>query len=156
MVSRNIVEVVEGLVSPVLEQEGLELVDVTFGREGRRWVLRIFIDKPGGVTLDDCAWVSHRIEDLIEVEEVISQRYYLEISSPGLDRVLKKERDFQRFAGKWARVRIREPMEGRRNFKGRILGCEQGMLDLEDSEGRRFRFPLGEIEKARLDFREEP
>ena len=112
----------------------------------------MFIDKPGGVSLDDCAFISHQIEDLIEVEDVIPQRYFLEVSSPGLDRVLKKEADFQRFSGEKARVKTREALDGRRNFKGRILRCEQGVLEMEDTEGQRFTFSLREIEKARLEY----
>jgi ribosome maturation factor RimP len=143
---------IEDLIQPVLARNRMELVDVLYRLEARRWVLRIFIDKPGGVNLDDCAFISHQIEDLIEVEDVIPQRYFLEVSSPGLDRVLKKEADFQRFCGQKARVKTREALAGRRNFKGRIIRCEQGVLELEDSEGRRFAFCLQEIEKARLEY----
>ena len=104
------------------------------------------------VNLDDCAFISHQIEDLIEVEDVIPQRYFLEVSSPGLDRVLKKEADFQRFCGEKASVKTREALAGRRNFKGRIVRCEQRVLELEDAGGERFEFSLDEIEKARLEY----
>ncbi len=141
---------VEGLVAPILERSEMELVDVVYRLESGRWVLRLFIDKPGGVNLDDCAFISHQVEDLIEVEDIIPQRYFLEVSSPGLDRVLKKERDFQRFCGEKASVRTRMARAGRRNFKGRIVRCEEGVLELEDTEGYRFQFQLHEIETARL------
>ena len=143
---------VENLIGPVLVRNRMELVDVMYRLEAGRWVLRVFIDKVGGVNVDDCAFLSHQIEDLIEVEEVIPQRYFLEVSSPGLDRVLKKEGDFQRFCGEKARVKTREPLDGRRNFKGRIVRCDQGVLELEDGEGERFKFSLDEIEKARLEY----
>jgi ribosome maturation factor RimP len=143
---------VERLISPILARNQMELVDVTYRLEGGRWVLRVFMDKPGGVNLQDCAFISHQIEDLIEVEDIIPQRYFLEVSSPGLDRVLKKEADFQRFCGEMAKVKTRDAVEGRRNFKARILRCEQGVLEVEDTEGRRFAFSLDEIEKARLEF----
>jgi ribosome maturation factor RimP len=150
---RKIVERdIEDLTRPILERNGMELVDVTYRLESGRWVLRVFIDKPGGVNLDDCAFISHQIEDLIEVDDVIPQRYFLEVSSPGLDRVLKKEADFQRFCGEKASVKTREALAGRRNFKGRILRCEQGVLEMEDTEGARFEFSLDEIEKARLEY----
>ena len=150
---RKIVERdIEGLIGPILVRNEMELVDVTYRLESGRWVLRVFIDKPGGVNLDDCAFISHQIEDLIEVEDVIPQRYFLEVSSPGLDRVLKKEADFQRFSGEKARVKTHEALDGRRNFKGRILRCEQGVLEMEDTEGQRFTFSLQEIEKARLEY----
>lgn len=150
---RKIVErEIEDLIRPILVRNRMELVDVLYRQEAGRWVLRVFIDKQGGVNLDDCALISHQIGDLIEVEDVIPQRYFLEVSSPGLDRVLKKESDFQRFCGEKARVKTREALAGRRNFKGRILRCEQGVLELEDTEGERFKFPLHEIEKARLEY----
>jgi ribosome maturation factor RimP len=143
---------IEDLITPILERNHMEVVDVTYRLEERRWVLRVFIDKPGGVNLQDCAFISHQVEDLIEVEDIIPQRYFLEVSSPGLDRILKKEADFQRYCGEKAKVRTREAVAGRRNFKGRIVRCERGVLELEGSEGKRFTFSLGEIEQARLEF----
>jgi len=143
---------IEDLVRPILVRNRMELVDVMYRLEAGRWVVRVFIDKPGGVNLDDCAFISHQIEDLIEVEDVVPRRYFLEVSSPGLDRVLKKEADFQRFCGEKARVKTREALAGRRNFKGRIVRCEQGVLELEDTEGERFEFSLDEIDKARLEY----
>lgn len=152
MERKRIESEIEGLISPVLSRNHVELVDVTYRFEGGRWVLRVFIDKPGGVTVGDCAFISHQIEDLIEMEEVIPLRYFLEVSSPGLDRVLKREADFQRFCGEMAKVRTREAVGGRRNFKARILRCEQGVVELEDEEGNRFAFSLDAIERARLAF----
>lgn len=147
---------IEDLVAPILERNRMELVDVLYRLESGRWVLRLFIDKPGGVNLDDCAFISHQVEDLIEVEDIIPQRYFLEVSSPGLDRVLKKERDFQRFCGEKASVKTRKALAGRRNFKGRIVRCEQGVLELEDTGGARFEFSLNEIETARLAYSGKP
>jgi ribosome maturation factor RimP len=143
---------IEKLVSPILMRNQMELVDITYRSEGGRWVLRVFMDKPGGVNLQDCAFISRQIEDLIEVEDIIPRRYFLEVSSPGLDRVLKKEADFQRFCGETAKVKTREAVAGRRNFKGRIVRCEQRLIELEDTEGKRFEFSLDEIEEARLEF----
>jgi ribosome maturation factor RimP len=148
---RAVEKSVEDLVGPILMRNGVDLVDVTYRLETGRWVLRIFIDKPGGVNVDDCAFISHRIEDVIEVEEIVPHRYALEVSSPGLDRVLKRETDFQRFCGEKARVKTRQALAGRRNFKGRILRCEGGVLELQLAEGDRFAFRLDEIEQARLD-----
>lgn len=129
----------------------MEIVDVQYRREQGAWVLRVFIDKPGGVALDDCVRVSRKIEDVIEIEEIVSHRYRLEVSSPGLDRVLKKESDFLRFLGRKARIQTRQALEGRRNFRGKILACEQGMVALDDLQGNLIRVPLGLIEKARLE-----
>jgi ribosome maturation factor RimP len=151
MMLKDIEQEVARIISPVLEREAFELVDVEFRSECGRWVLRIYIDKPGGVRVEDCASISHRIGDLIEVEELITRRYSLEVSSPGLDRVLKKESDFQRFLGRAVKVVLREGLEGRKNFKGTILQCGDGLLDLEDMDGHRHRLALGEIKKAKLE-----
>ena len=140
-----------GLIEPVLKQEEVELVDLAFRSENGRWVLRILIDKPEGINLGDCAHISRKIEDLIEVEETIQHSYSLEVSSPGLDRPLKSEADFQRFSGKLANLRVKNPQEGRRNFKGRIVRCVDGSVAITDSQGNEFLFPLDEIDKARLE-----
>ena len=95
-VSQSVIELIE----PGLLAKGLELVDVEFKKEGKNWVLRVFIDKEGGVTLEDCQKISRLAGDLIEVEEVIEPTYTMEVSSPGLNRVLKKEKDFINFLGK--------------------------------------------------------
>ena len=112
--------------------------------------MRIFIDKPGGVTLADCENVSHQVGAIIDVEEVISERYTLEVSSPGLDRKLLKPQDYERFAGKKARVKLRHPIEGRSNFTGRLAGLDQGEALLDVEGGNRMRFPLDEVALARL------
>jgi ribosome maturation factor RimP len=149
---KSIPDQVSALIAPILEREGTELVDVEYRREQGAWLLRVFIDKPGGIiALDDCAQVSHKIGDVIEIEDVISHRYRLEVSSPGLDRVLKKESDFQRFSGKKVRIQTRQALEGRRNFKGKILACEQGVVTLDDLQGNVIRLPLAGIAKARLE-----
>jgi ribosome maturation factor RimP len=93
-VSKVAVEKLEGLVADLLKSEGLELTDLAFRKEARGWVLRIFMDKPGGVTLDDCTEISRQLGDQIEVEDLIPHSYTLEVSSPGLERPLKKEKDF--------------------------------------------------------------
>jgi len=147
----SILDRVAEIVRPILDREGMELVDLQYRREQGAWVLRVFIDKPGGTALEDCVQISRRIEDVIEVEDVISHRYRLEVSSPGLDRVLKKESDFRRFSGKKVRILTRQALAGRRNFKGKILACEQGEVVLDDLQGNLIRLSLTLIEKARLE-----
>ncbi len=142
---------IEQIISPVLEEEFIELVDVACRLERGRWVMGIFIDKPDGVNIDDCAAVSRKIGDLIDIEDIVTQRYVLEVSSPGLDRVLKKEKDFLKFSGRKIKLKTHQAQNGRRNFKGKIVRCEQGIVELEDEEGRVFCFPLTDIEKARLE-----
>lgn len=139
------------VVSPILVRQGVELVEVRYLREQGSWVLRIFIDKPGGVSLDDCVRVSRSVEDVLDVEDMIPHRYRLEVSSPGLDRVLKTESDFQRFSGRRVRIQTLRPLQGRKNFKGRILSCDQGVVAIEDAQGSVFRIPLAWVAKSRLE-----
>ena len=125
---------------------GYELVDAQASNGGR--LLRLFIDKPGGVTLDDCAEVSRHLTRVLAVEGIDYER--LEISSPGLDRPLRKEADFARFAGQRAEIRMRTPdASGRRKFAGVLRGVEAGQVSVE-LEGRVIRLPLGDLDKAKL------
>ena len=124
---------------------GYELVGVE--RPARGGLLRIYIDKPGGITVDDCAAVSHQVSRVLAVENVNYGR--LEISSPGLDRLLKGERDFARFAGQRARVKTRLPVDGQRNFVGVVREAGAGRLQLE-VDGRVLSLELGNVETARL------
>ena len=124
---------------------GYELVDMERSGQGR--MMRIFIDKPGGINLDDCAKVSNHLSRVLTVENVDYER--LEVSSPGLDRPLKQERDFVRFAGQKARVKLRVPLEGQRNFVGLLRQTRAGKVELE-VEGRTVLFELANLDKARL------
>ena len=136
----------EELIAPVVAGMGYELVDAQASNGGR--LLRLFIDKPGGVTLDDCAAVSRQLSRVFEVEGVNYER--LEVSSPGLDRPLRKESDFARFAGSRAEVRMRTPdASGRRKFVGVLRGAGQGRLQLE-ADGQMVALPLDDVERARL------
>ena len=124
---------------------GYELVD--FETSPRARLLRIFIDAPQGVNIDDCSKVSNHLSRLFTVENVDYDR--LEISSPGLDRALKKPADFERFAGQQAQMRMRLPINGRRNFTGVLSGVKDGIVSLQGTEAA-YRLPLEQIEKARL------
>lgn len=143
-------EMVESLAEPIALSMGLEVVAVEYvpGYGGR--VLRIYIDKPSGVTIDDCTDFSREFSTVLDVEDPIPDRYTLEVSSPGLDRILKKEKDFKKFAGRQAKIRTREPLEGRKNFKGEIIGVDEGSVVIKDEEGRSWVVPLSLIDRARL------
>ena len=132
------------LVETTVNGLGYELVD--FERSGRG-VLRVFIDKPGGISLDDCQTVSNQLTRLFPVENVAYER--LEVSSPGLDRPLKKEADFARFAGEKVQLKLRMPMAGRKNFAGIIGGVADGILQL-DVDGSLVAIELSNLDKARL------
>ena len=137
------------LIEPGLLADGLELVDVEFKKEGKNWILRIYIDREGGVTLADCQKVSRLAGDLIEVEEVIEPVYTLEVSSPGLNRVLKKEKDFHKYSGKKIYVQCHAPMDGRKKFTGILTGFIDQSIHLE-VDGQHYTIPLNLVAKANL------
>jgi ribosome maturation factor RimP len=127
---------VEQLAEALVASEGMELVDLEYRREGRRWMLRLFIDKDGGVTLDDCASISRELGDLLDVKDVIPQAYVLEVSSPGLNRRLRKKEDFSRFAGQKVKLRLVAPIDGRRKIVGELEGIEDEAVIVTAPEGR--------------------
>jgi len=137
----------------VAQSENIEVVEVQFLGGGNSRVLRIFIDKPEGVSHADCEFISQQVGTILDVEDVIpGGRYTLEVSSPGLERKLIKAKDFKRFAGHKARIVLREPVENQRNWSGTLIGCEDDQITLEAAAGRQVRFPLAQVEKANLKF----
>jgi ribosome maturation factor RimP len=134
-----------GLLETTMAGLGYELAGVE--RPARGGLLRVYIDKPGGVNVDDCAAASHQLIRVLAVENIYYDR--LEVSSPGLDRLLRKERDFARFAGQKARVKMRVPLDGRRNFTGVVREAVAGRVELE-VDGKVLSLALGDMETARL------
>lgn len=134
----------------VVESMGYELVGVEYlGRGGDRAILRVYIDKEAGITLEDCAEVSHQLSGVLDVEDPIPGRYSLEVSSPGLNRPLVYPEHFERFRGHRVKLRLAEKVEGRRNLEGSLLGLADGLIQLE-VEGRTWEVPLAAVESARL------
>ncbi len=142
---------VTGIIEPLLEAQGLELVHLEY-RSGGRGHLCCYIDKPGGVTLDDCEAVSRSISDLLDAYDPIPQKYILEVSSPGAERPLTREKDFDRFRGEAVKVQTAELINGRRNFKGILEGIKDSHIALVLEEGDRVDIPLDKINKAHLLF----
>jgi ribosome maturation factor RimP len=140
---------VERFITPLLIDMGVELVEIQYQREGHGWVLRLFIDREGGVTMEDCAGVSREVSRYLEVEDPIEHAYHLEVSSPGLERPLKKENDFVRFVKRRARIKMREERNGQRVFIGTLQGVEDEAVLLH-VDGRLQHFPLADIARARL------
>jgi ribosome maturation factor RimP len=142
---------IERLAEPVVRRHGCELVDTTFRREGSGWVLRLFIDRSGGVGVDLCAEVSRDLSAELDVADLIEHPYTLEVSSPGLDRPLKRAADFQRFCGRAVKVRTRDPVGGRRNFAGRIAEVgEDGATVTLEVDGTSTTIPIAAIARANL------
>lgn len=141
---------VEVLAGPLLRAYGLTLVDLEFRRHGRRGLLRLFIDKPGGVGIEDCRRFSEELGDLLDVSDLIPESYDLEVSSPGLDRELRKEREFRWAVGKRVRLWTIEPLEGRRELAGRLTRVTEDTLTVEEG-ARRVEVPRTHLAKARLE-----
>ena len=135
-----------GLIDKTVTQLGYELVDLEVSNRGK--LLRLFIDKPEGITIDDCVLVSNQLGNVLAVENDIDYDR-LEVSSPGLDRILKKESDFLRFVDSKASIKVRVPIEGRKNFVGVLKGFADGNVSIE-VEGALFNISLSNVDKARL------
>jgi ribosome maturation factor RimP len=133
--------------------EGIEIVEVELLGAGNQRVLRIFIEKPGGVSHADCELISQQVGTILDVEDVIpGGRYALQVSSPGLERKLKKPRDFERSVGRKVRVLLRQPVENQRHWEGILAGFSGGVVTLEAAPGRQICFDLQQIERAHLKF----
>jgi len=142
---------VRQVAEPILQSQGLDLVDLEYQRETQGWVLRFYIDREGGVTVEDCAKVSGELGAVLEVRDLIANPYVLEVSSPGITRPLKKPEDFNKYRNRLVKVKTFEPIEGRRNFKGVLLGLEDDKVRLE-MEGQSYEIPFRGIAKANLEF----
>jgi ribosome maturation factor RimP len=146
----HLLQEVRQVVEPILHSQGRELVDLEYQREPQGWVLRIYIDQEGGVTVEDCAEVNREVGANLEVRDLIANPYVLEVSSPGLTRSLKKAEDFIKYQTRLVKVKTFKPIEGRRNFKGTLLGLEGERVRLM-VEGRIYEIPLEGITKANLE-----
>lgn len=124
---------VESLMAEILADTDFELVDVEYVKE-RDWYLRVFVDKQGGIDLDDCQSLSERLSERLDATDIISGSYILEVSSPGIDRILKKDKDFIREAGKLVDVTLYAPLDGKKLFVGELVGRDEEFLRLKDIE----------------------
>ncbi len=145
----HLVARIRTLVEPLCASEGLELVHVEFQPEAGGRILRLYIDKPGGVTLDDCADVSHQVSDLLDVSLDTIGSYSLEISSPGPERPLGKEDDFERFKGSAVRLKTNQPIGGQKTFSGILCGMFEETVKITMND-QTVVIPIGDIKKARL------
>ncbi len=148
-VAERVTERVAAIIEPVIQELGFELVDVDFLTDRGRRVLRIYVDTREGITLDECAEVSREVGSLIDLEDLISEQYVLEVSSPGLNRPLRKEKDFIAAMGRKVKVKMRKPLEGRRNFTGMLENFDNGVITLR-MENNEIVLPVAEIERANI------
>jgi len=149
----SVVEQITVIAERVAASEGLEIVDVQLLGGGGTRVLRLFIDKPEGVSHADCEMMSQQVGTILDVEDIIpGGKYTLEVSSPGVERKLSKPRDFERFTGQKIKVTLREPVEEKTHWMGVISSFSGGTITLEPSPGKTIQFPLEQVEKANLKF----
>ncbi len=146
-------DAIRRIADRVTAGRGYELVDLEVKREPRGHRVRLFVDKEGGIGLDDLQSVSEEMSAILDVEDPVDSSYTLEVSSPGLDRPLRNEADYKRFLGRLARISSYEPVEGRRHWTGRLVSVEDGVvsLDLEHENGAPARIPLSKIAHGRLE-----
>jgi ribosome maturation factor RimP len=146
----SLAEAIEAVVTPVADSHGLTVVDVDVRGSGRRQVVRVAVDRPGGVGIEECQRLSRELGDLLDVEDLVRGSYDLEVSSPGLDRELRKDREWRWATGRLVRLWTREPVDGRRELTGRLVGVEQTHVNLEGPESP-VRVPRELVTKARLE-----
>jgi len=148
-----ITDKIQAIAERVAADRGLEIVDVQLLGGGAHRMLRIFIDKPEGVSHADCEYISHNVGTILDVEDVIpGGRYTLEVSSPGVERKLARPREFERFVGRKVKVTLREPVENQRHWVGALSGFNEGVITLEPAPGKSIQFPLEQVERANLKF----
>lgn len=149
MKPRDIINTVQPLLEEVLAKSAIEVVDIEYRKEGGRWVFRTYIDQESGVNLDTCQQASEIIGSILDKKNLIREPYHLEVSSPGLDRVIKKDKDFIRFSGRKVKLKTTEPLDGQKKFTGILQGLEDGHILLE-VEGKLLRIPRNLTTQVRL------
>lgn len=149
----KVTEVVEELVTPILTENGLELVDIEYVKEGKNWFLRIYIDKDNGIDIEECGLVSERLSEKLDALDPIPHNYFLEVSSPGAERPLKKEKDYQRAVGKNVFIKTYEPIDGEKTFEGILTHYNGETVTVEvkiKTRKKTVELPVNKIASARL------
>lgn len=152
MAKRKIEEVVEELAVPIIKENKCELVDIEYVKEGPNWYLRLYIDKQGGVTVEDCQRVSETLSDVLDEVDPIEHSYILEVSSPGVERPLKSQRDYDYFRGREVEIKLYSPVDGKKEFTGVLEGLKNGVVTVSTPEGK-LQFQKDKIASTRLAFK---
>ena len=142
----------EEILNPIVEEYGFELVDVEYVKEGSTWYLRAYIDKPGGINIDDCETVSRRLSDILDEKDYIDEAYILEVSSPGLGRPLKKEKDYKRSLGEEVEIRTYRMIDRQKEFTGILKEYDEKTVTIEPDGGTLLTFDKSDIALIRLAF----
>jgi len=143
---------VEELAVPIIKENKCELVDIEYVKEGPNWYLRLYIDKQGGVTVEDCQRVSETLSDVLDEVDPIEHSYILEVSSPGVERPLKSQRDYDYFRGREVEIKLYSPVDGKKEFTGVLEGLENGVVTVSTPEGK-LQFQKDKIASTRLAFK---
>jgi len=149
MAKKTIEDTAASLALPIVGNMAFELVDVEFVKEAGNWYLRVYIDKPGGITIDDCQAVSEKLSCELDKVDPIKHGYILEVSSPGLERTLKKESDFEKYKGNAVEVRLFEPLNGRKVFEGELAGLKDGKILVRASGNEILEFDRSRVSSVR-------
>ncbi|MRG85361.1 ribosome maturation factor RimP [Salinibacillus xinjiangensis] len=150
---KKVTELTEELVQPIVDNMGLELVDIEYVKEGKNWFLRVFVDKDGGVDIEECGKVSEQLSEKLDETEPIEDAYYLEVSSPGVERPLKKEKDFVNNVDKNVYVKLYQAIDGEKEFEGKLRSVEHNIVNLEvrvKTRTKNVEIPMDQIAKAHL------
>ncbi len=142
----------EELAVPIIKENKCELVDIEYVKEGPNWYLRLYIDKQGGVTVEDCQRVSETLSDVLDEVDPIEHSYILEVSSPGVERPLKSQRDYDYFRGREVEIKLYSPVDGKKEFTGVLEGLENGVVTVSTPEGK-LQFQKDKIASTRLAFK---
>ncbi len=150
MTNKEVVLQVEKYLAPIMEENSLELVEVDFLKEVSNYYLRIFIDKVGGIFVEDCEKVSRAIEKILDEKDFIVPAYILEVSSPGIDRALKKDSEYEKYKGRIVDVKLYKAVNGQKQFQGTLVGLHDGVITFVDEQGCEFNFNRTDVAICRL------
>ncbi|NLK20801.1 MAG: ribosome maturation factor RimP [Epulopiscium sp.] len=150
MSKQKVEHIVQSYLEPITKEHGFELVDLEYVKEGTNWYLRVFIDKEGGITIDDCEIVSKELEQILDEEDPIDNAYILEVSSPGLDRPLKKESDFKRFKGDIVDIKLYKAFNKKKEYRGELQGLKDNIVTITDEDSHELNFDRDDIAMIRL------
>lgn len=151
--SNHVISVTERLIQPILDEMNLELVDVEYKKEGKDWFLRVFIDKPGGIDIEECGIVNEKLSEKLDEEDPIDIAYFLDVSSPGAERPLKTQQDFEKFVGEHVYMKLYEPISGEKEFEGTLISFENEIAVVEiriKTRKKQLEVPYNKIAKANL------
>jgi len=153
MAKKNVADTVTEIALPIVEQAGCELVDVEYVKEGKDWFLRVYIDKPGGVTLDDCENISRPLNDKLDELDPVPHSFYLEVSSPGLERPLKKPADYRRAMGSPVEIRLYKAVDGVKRYEGELVAYDGESITIKTDKNEDLRFMMDQISKVKKVFK---